>query len=119
MTFLLLPLCQTTMQSQAVSQGMLHISVVDGQSCNNSASFGNIALDHAVQEDDVSKAEHERHLQEIVTFVEQHLGAMLVDKLETQLQFKVPTDCESQLSAFFKQIKVCNRTSSCLARSDQ
>lgn len=59
-----------------------------------------------MQEGDVSKAEHEQHLQEVVTFVEQHLGAILVDKLKTQVHFKVPTDCESKLSTFFKQAQV-------------
>lgn len=66
-----------------------------------------------VQEDDASKEEHEQHLQEVVTFVEQRSGAVMVDKLETQLHFKVPTDCESKLSAFFKQVKVCYGTAIC------
>lgn len=63
-----------------------------------------------MQAEDASKAEHEQHLQEVVTFIEQHSGAVLVDKLETQVHFLVPTDCESKLSAFFKQAKVCFAT---------
>lgn len=60
-----------------------------------------------MQEDDVSKAEHELCLHEITTFVEQHSGALLVDRLDSQVHFKIPTECEPRLSAFFKQIKVC------------
>lgn len=64
-----------------------------------------------MQDNEVSNEGREQHLQDIVTFVEQHSGAVLVDKLETQLHFKVPTDCESKLSAFFTQVKVCLKTS--------
>ena len=63
-----------------------------------------------VQENGASKEEHEQHLQQVVTFVEQHSGALMVDKLDTQLHFKVPTDCEAKLSAFFQQVKVCFST---------
>ena len=63
-----------------------------------------------MQANGASKEEHEQHLQQVVTFVERHSGALMVDRLETQLHFKVPTDCESELSAFFKQVKVCFAT---------
>ena len=60
-----------------------------------------------MQETSASKEDREQHLQQVVTFVEQHSGALMVDKLDTQLHFKVPTDCEAKLSAFFQQVKVC------------
>ncbi|KAL3149709.1 hypothetical protein ABBQ38_013538 [Trebouxia sp. C0009 RCD-2024] len=57
------------------------------------------------QDSDLSKEGHEQRLQDIVMFVEKHSGAVLVDKLESQVHFKVPTGCESKLSAFFRQVK--------------
>lgn len=60
-----------------------------------------------MQDSDLSKEGHEQRLQDIVMFVEKHSGAVLVDKLESQVHFKVPTGCESKLSAFFRQVKVC------------
>ena len=45
-------------------------------------------------------------LQQVAAFVQQHSGAVLVDKHETHLQFKVPTEAEARLTHFFAQIKV-------------
>lgn len=48
----------------------------------------------------------QERLQQIAAFVQQHSGAVLVDKHETHLQFKVPTEAEARLTHFFAQIKV-------------
>lgn len=48
----------------------------------------------------------EDRLQQVAAFVQQHTGAVLVDKLETHLHFKVPTEAEPKLTHFFAQIKV-------------
>ncbi|DBA85756.1 TPA: hypothetical protein ACH3X1_005317 [Trebouxia sp. C0004] len=59
-----------------------------------------------VQQDEHSSSSvQENRLQQIAAFVQQHTGAVLVDKLETHLHFKVPTEAESKLTHFFAQIK--------------
>lgn len=72
-----------------------------------------------VQDNEMSMEGHEQRLQDIVTFVVQHSGAALADKLGSQVHFKVPTECEFKLSAFFRQLKVCLKAPPCLARLDQ
>jgi len=53
-----------------------------------------------------SSSSQEDRLQQVAAFVQQHTGAVLVDKLETHLHFKVPTEAEPKLTHFFAQIKV-------------
>ncbi len=53
-----------------------------------------------------SSSVQEDRLQRVAAFVQQHTGAVLVDKLETHLHFKVPTEAEPKLTHFFAQIKV-------------
>ena len=53
-----------------------------------------------------SSSSQEDRLQQVAAFVQQHTGAVLVDKLETHLHFKVPTEAEPKLTHFFAKIKV-------------
>ena len=48
----------------------------------------------------------QERLQQITAFVQHHSGAVLVDKHETHLHFKVPTEAEARLTHFFAHIKV-------------
>ncbi|DBB06884.1 TPA: hypothetical protein ACH3X3_009543 [Trebouxia sp. C0006] len=52
-----------------------------------------------------SSSSQEDRLQQVASFVQQHTGAVVVDKLETHLHFKVPTEAEPKLTHFFAQIK--------------
>ena len=62
-----------------------------------------------LQEEEVSTVAHEQQLQQIVSFVEEHSGAVLADKFDTQLHFTVPRQCKSGLTVLLKQIKVSSR----------
>lgn len=53
-----------------------------------------------------SSSLQEDRLQRVAAFVQQHTGAALVDKLETHLHFKVPTEAEPKLTHIFARIKV-------------
>lgn len=62
---------------------------------------------YGLLQDVQSSAEQQQHrLQKVAAFVQQHSGAVVVDKLETHLHFKVPTEAETKLTAFFAKIKV-------------
>ncbi len=60
-----------------------------------------------------SSSVQEDRLQHVAAFVQQHTGAVLVDKLETHLHFKVPTEAEPKLTHFFAQIKVRYHVEKC------
>ncbi len=59
-----------------------------------------------------SSSLREDRLHQVAAFVQQHTGALLVDKLETHLHFKVPTEAEPKLTHFFAQIKVTSMSKS-------
>ncbi len=58
-------------------------------------------MSDVVQDADSSDHLQEDRLQQVAAFVQQHSGAVLVDKLETHLHFKVPTEAEATLTRFF------------------
>ena len=67
----------------------------------------------ALQDVHSSSTSQEDRLQQVAAFAQQHTGAVLVDKLETHLHFKVPTEAEPKLTHFFAQIKVRYHVEKC------